>query len=1306
MSSSSTFADISRLVRPHRVAVMGASDRPGSLGYSTYNNVRNNSVIAGGAVPVNPRYETVLGDRCYPRVSDVPGDPVDVAIILLSAERVLDAVKDCAAARVRHLVVLSSGFSETGAAGRTQQEEMVRLARASGMRVYGPNSPGLANIADRVLLSMSPVAGSDVTSGPIGLVTQGGGIGRALMQWMDRGLGIGLWCSPGNEADLDIADFVHHMVEDERIRVIGAVVEGFSEGRKFLDVARRAREAGKPIVILKIGRSEYGQKTAASHTASIAGNDAVASAVFAQYGVVRVDDVDELGETLQLFSRALTVTDRDVTRPCVYSFSGGTASLAADLVGNAGLKLATFEPDTLAALTARAPAFGFVDNPVDLTTKVFTDGELNRAVFRLICDDPNVGSVLFAMPADYEEDTVAVSRDAAEIARSTGTMLIPVWMSPRRGGGYQVLQAAGLTPIDSVQRAVNALRRFAEWRDSAVTTGAADVSGQDTEAAPGTPTSERALAYDQSKKLLSAAGVRTPLEAFVTSADEAAEAAEWIGGPIVMKLIAPGLIHKTEVGGVRLGIRGGARAAAAFEDMASPERLAPFGLTADGIFVQEMLADGLDLLVSAHGDEVFGPVLTIGAGGVAAEIDRDVAHLAIPFDDGELLRALRSLRLWPHLAGFRGRPACDLAVLARAARAVAEVYASEAASIAEIEVNPLRVVVDQDGTSCVALDIVAMRRLPTPVSAAIAPMETGLPFQKNVCKNEFKIGGRAAASRRCRRERGMKASQAVAEVLRREGVEQVFCFPANKMIDTAAEVGIRPIVGRQERSVINMADAYSRISNGERIGVAMVQHGPGAEHAFGGIAQAYADSVPLLLLPNGNTRPELGLRTTFDAVEAYRPITKWAARITTPQAVHEQLRRAFQLMRSGRPGPVVLELPLDVAEEEAGDAVLGYTPSARYRSAADPRDVERAVGLLLDAERPLIRAGQGVLWAGATNALVEFAELLNAPVATTFVGKSAFPEDHPLSIGSGGTAISPGIQAFVPDADLILSVGASLITTLGSFQLPPGKTIIQATNDPDDLAQQYPIACGVVGDAELVLQQLTEELRRQLKSRKAASAGRDTRAEVAEVAARTAAEWGPLFDSDEVPISPLRVFSELSRAVDPARTVITHDSGYPRDHLAPHYVSTRPRGYLGWGNSTPLGSSLGLALGAKVAAPDKLSVCVLGDAAFGQCGLELETAVRNKIPVLVILVNNAEMTGYGDHQRIAEERFGLKTLAGRYTEIGSALGAEATRVTSPDEVAASIRQGIARAEAGAVVLLEFITAPLRHRIASAVVFAS
>jgi acetolactate synthase-1/2/3 large subunit len=462
--------------------------------------------------------------------------------------------------------------------------------------------------------------------------------------------------------------------------------------------------------------------------------------------------------------------------------------------------------------------------------------------------------------------------------------------------------------------------------------------------------------------------------------------------------------------------------------------------------------------------------------------------------------------------------------------------------------------------------------------------------------------------------------------------------------------------------------------------------------------------VPLLFLPNGNPRDSLGLRTTFDAVGAFRPITKWAARFETAPTVHHQLRRAFQLMRSGRPGPVVLELPLDVADEAFDDSAFQYEPPARYRSAADPRDVERAVDLLVAAKAPVIRAGHGVLWAKATDELVELADLLNAPVATTYVAKSAFPEDHPLSIGAGGTAVSPGIRAIVPQADVILSVGASLLTTLGSFQIPPGRTIIQATNDADDLSAQYPIACGLVGDAKLVLAQLSEALKKRLQTTRLASADRDARAEVARVNAETAAEWGPLFASDETPISPLRVVSELMSALDPASSIVTHDSGYPRDHLAPHYVSTRPRGYLGWGNSTPLGSSLGLALGAKVAAPEKLSVCFLGDAAFGQCGLEIETAVRNRIPVLVLLVNNSEMTGYGDHQPVAQQRFGLKELSGNYAEIGAALGALAYRVTEPGEVGPTLRKAIAEVEGGSVVLVECVTSALRHRIAAVNVF--
>ena len=536
----------------------------------------------------------------------------------------------------------------------------------------------------------------------------------------------------------------------------------------------------------------------------------------------------------------------------------------------------------------------------------------------------------------------------------------------------------------------------------------------------------------------------------------------------------------------------------------------------------------------------------------------------------------------------------------------------------------------------------------------------------------------------------MDGGQAVAEVLKREGVEFVFCFPSNPLIDAVANVGIRPIVGREERSVINMADAFTRVRNGKSIGVCMVQGGPGAEHAFGGIAQAYADSVPLLFLPGGSARSLLGLRTSFDAVDAFRPIAKWTARFETAESVPDQLRRGFQKMRSGRPGPVVLEMPADVVGEQFDDERFVYSPPSRPRSGADPIEVVRAVRLLLHAKNPLIHVGQGVLWADASDELIAFAELLDVPVMSSYTGKSAFPENHPLAIGAGGAALSPGIHALVPGADLVFSVGASLARTLGSFTIPPGKTMIQCTNDPDDLSMEYPIAAGLVGDAKLVLAQLIEETERQLAGAKRSFGGAE---HVAEMRARTEKEWAAKLESDESPINPLRVVAEIMAALDPDESIITHDSGYPRDHLAPFYVSTTPRSYLGWGNSTPLGSSLGLALGAKLAAPEKMVVNLMGDAAFGQSGLDLETGVRNKIAILCIVINNSEMGNYEKMQPVAQDKFDIKRLSGNYAEIATALGASASRVDVASEIAPALQQALAEVRSGKTTLVEIITKP-------------
>jgi acetolactate synthase-1/2/3 large subunit len=536
----------------------------------------------------------------------------------------------------------------------------------------------------------------------------------------------------------------------------------------------------------------------------------------------------------------------------------------------------------------------------------------------------------------------------------------------------------------------------------------------------------------------------------------------------------------------------------------------------------------------------------------------------------------------------------------------------------------------------------------------------------------------------------MKGSAAVAEVLRREGVEYVFCYPANVLIDAAAAVGIRPLVTRTERTLVNMADGYSRVTNGRRIGVCMMQAGPGIENAFGGVAQAYADSSPILLLPGQSPRERVGLPSVFDAVANYRGVTKWADRFSSAARVPAQLRRAFTYLRTGRPGPVLLELPADVATEELDAAQFDYRPVPRWRPAGDPAAVTAAVRALLSARRPLLHVGQGVLWAEATAELQEFAELVQAPVMTTTLGKSAFPENHPLAIGTGGTTVSPAVRHFLPQADLIFSIGASLARTLASCALPSGKTLIQCTVDERDLNAEYAIDYAILGDAKLVLQQLCDEVRRQAgpEGRRGDDA---TVQEVARVRAAGLEEWLPRLTSDEVPINPYRAIWDLMQAVDRTQTIVTHDSGNVRDHMAPFYEVLIPRGYLGWGNSTQLGTSLGLAMGAKLAAPEKLVVNVLGDAAFGMCGLDLETAVRLRIPILTILFNNSAMGNYEKMQPVAVERYGIKRLTGDYAGVARSLGAYSERVEAPAEIIPAIRRAQAALAKGQPALLELIT---------------
>ncbi|MBI2940985.1 MAG: thiamine pyrophosphate-requiring protein [Chloroflexi bacterium] len=536
----------------------------------------------------------------------------------------------------------------------------------------------------------------------------------------------------------------------------------------------------------------------------------------------------------------------------------------------------------------------------------------------------------------------------------------------------------------------------------------------------------------------------------------------------------------------------------------------------------------------------------------------------------------------------------------------------------------------------------------------------------------------------------MKVAAAVAEILKREGVTFLIGYPVNHIIEAAAEADIRTIIVRQERTGIHMADAVSRVSSGQRIGVFAMQSGPGTENSFGGVAQAYGDSVPIVVLPGGYARRLTNVPPNFNAFLNFQHVTKCAEQVTCADAVPAALRRAFTQVKNGRPRPVLVEIPSDLFGEEVPEP-LTYRPAPRTRVGPDPRAVVEVAEVLVRAERPVIYAGQGVHYARAWQPLRELAELLEAPVTTSLQGKSAFPETHPLSLGSGGRSIPRTVHHFLKQADVIFGIGCSFSITNFAVPMPAGKTLIQATLDPADLNKDIPVDHALAGDAALTLEALLAEVRDRLGAQPRGRAAAVTH-EIGGIKAEWLAQWMPKLTSDEKPLSPYRVIWDLMHTVDVANTIITHDAGSPRDQLSPFWVSRTPLSYIGWGKTTQLGYGLGLAMGAKLAQPDKLCINVWGDAAIGFTGMDFETAARERIPILSVLLNNASMAIELPIMRVATQKYRSTDISGHYADFARALGGYGERVTEPREIVPAIQRAIRQTQEGTPALLEFITA--------------
>lgn len=534
----------------------------------------------------------------------------------------------------------------------------------------------------------------------------------------------------------------------------------------------------------------------------------------------------------------------------------------------------------------------------------------------------------------------------------------------------------------------------------------------------------------------------------------------------------------------------------------------------------------------------------------------------------------------------------------------------------------------------------------------------------------------------------MKVGQAIAEIMKREGIGILCGYPVNHLIEFAAAIDIRPIMVRQERIGLHMADAISRLSSGRTIGAFCMQHGPGSENAYGGVAQCFGESVPVLVLPMGYQRRLAQLEPNFNSTQAMRSVTKSAEAIWLPAEVPNVLRRAFTRLRNGRGGPCLVEIPADIFNEEVPEP-LDYTPVVSTRYGPDPADVERAAAMLAEAKRPVIYAGTGVHWARAWPQLRALAELLAAPVATSLGGKSSFPENHALSLGAGGVAAPATMPHFLKAADVILGVGCSFTESSFAVPMPKGRRIIHATLDPMHLNKDVPVELGLIGDAALTLEALIAALKDRIREARDSAA---VAAEIASVRRPWMETWSAKLDSDSVPLSPYRVIRDLMATVDVANTIITHDAGSPRDQLSPFWVATEPLSYLGWGKTTQLGYGLGLAMGAKLAAPDKLCINVWGDAAIGFTGMDFETAVRERIPILSILLNNFSMAIELKIMQISTEKYRSTDISGDYAAMARAFGGYGERVERPEDIGPAIRRGIEQTRNGVPALLEFITA--------------
>ena len=702
--------DIDAFLHPKTIAVIGASDqsaKPNSAMTRKFSQWADQN--GASFYPVHPERETVLGQPCYKSVFDIPGD-LDLAIILTG--RAEDTFEEVLRRKAKFAVIFAAGFSETGAEGGRRERRLAQLVDGGDVHLLGPNTN----------LNAFEEFRADLTGPSIALITQSGHQGRPVFQGQEIGIRLTHWAPTGNEVDLEFADFARYFADQPEVGVIACYIEGFKDGRTLMLAADHAARLRKPIVMVKVGKTEAGSSMAQSHTGHLTGSDRVTASVFRQFGVTRVDGLDELLEVSMAFARTqpakLPAWAKAARDPgvCVYAISGGTGAHMADVLADAGLRLPDLtKPSQRTLHDGLIPPYLRVSNPVDCGGPPVADAR-GRKILDAILADKNVDILVIPITGAVVTFSEPFTRDIIDAARSTTKPVYVVWGAPAGTDDtyYKRLLDGGLPVFRTFHNCVTAVRSYADyWKFSArYRSPFAGARREQTPAArkarkllAGVGTGD-ALSEWNSKRLLRMYGIKTSNDTLCASATEAVRAAKKLGFPVVMKVSSPDLLHKSEAGVVEVGVGSAAEVRAVYDDLVRRAKKADRRARIDGVMVCEMITGGVDMLVGVATDELFGPVITIGLGGILVEVFGDVTSRVPPFPASEARRAVAELKAAKLLGGVRGQPAVDVDSLVDTVMKVQSLALDLAGDVRELDINPL--VIRPRGA--VALDALVVKK--------------------------------------------------------------------------------------------------------------------------------------------------------------------------------------------------------------------------------------------------------------------------------------------------------------------------------------------------------------------------------------------------------------------------------------------------------------------------------------------------------------------------------------------------------------------------------------------------------------------